>query len=30
VLLLEHGRLLVRMEGAFGLDRALELARSLR
>jgi hypothetical protein len=30
VLLLEHGRLLVRMEGAFGLDRALDLARSLR
>jgi hypothetical protein len=30
VLLLERGRLLVRMEGAFGLDRAVELARSLR
>ena len=30
VLLLERGRLLVRLEGAFGLDRAVELARSLR
>jgi len=30
VLLLEHGRLLVRMEGAFDLDQAVELARSLR
>lgn len=30
VLLLERGRLLVRMEGAFDLDQAVELARSLR
>lgn len=30
VLLLEHGRLLVRLEGAFARDRAVELARSLR
>jgi hypothetical protein len=30
VLLLERGRVLVRLEGAFGLERALELARSLR
>ena len=30
VLLLEDGRLLLRLEGAFGLDRAVELARSLR
>jgi hypothetical protein len=30
VLLLEHGRLLVRLEGAFGKQRAIELARSLR
>jgi hypothetical protein len=30
VLLLEHGRLLVRMEGAFGREKAVELARSLR
>ena len=30
VLLLERGRLLVRLEGAFDLDRAVELARSLR
>jgi hypothetical protein len=30
VLLLEHGRLLVRMEGAFGRAKAVELARSLR
>jgi hypothetical protein len=30
VLLLEHGRLLVRLEGAFGKARAIELARSLR
>jgi hypothetical protein len=30
VLLLEHGNLLIRFEGAFGLDRAVELARSLR
>ena len=30
VLLLERGRLLVRLEGAFGRDRAIELARSLR
>ena len=29
VLLLEHGRLLVRIEGAFGKPRAVELARSL-
>ena len=29
VLLLEHGRLLVRLEGAFGKERAIELARSL-
>jgi hypothetical protein len=29
VLLIEQGRLLVRLEGAFGLDRAIELARSL-
>jgi hypothetical protein len=29
VLLLEHGNVLVRMEGAFGRARALELARSL-
>jgi hypothetical protein len=29
VLLLEHGRLLVRLEGAFDLDKARELARSL-
>jgi hypothetical protein len=29
VLLLEHGRLLVRLEGAFGRARAIELARSL-
>ena len=29
VLLLEHGRLLVRLEGAFGKARAIELARSL-
>jgi hypothetical protein len=30
VLLLERGRLLVRLEGAFGRDRAIALARSLR
>jgi hypothetical protein len=30
VLLLEHGRLLVRLEGAFDRERAIELARSLR
>jgi hypothetical protein len=30
VLLLEHDGLLVRMEGAFGREQALELARSLR
>jgi len=30
VLLLEQGRLLVRLEGAFNRDRAVELARSLR
>ena len=30
VLLLQRGRLLVRLEGAFGRDRAIELARSLR
>jgi len=30
VLLLEHGRLLVRLEGAFGKERAVDLARSLR
>ncbi len=30
VLLLEHGRLLVRLEGVFGRERAVELARSLR
>ncbi len=30
VLLLEHGRLLVRFEGAFGRERAVALARSLR
>jgi hypothetical protein len=30
VLLLERGRVLVRLEGAFGLELALELARSLR
>lgn len=30
VLLLERGRLLVRLEGAFGLTRATEIARSLR
>ena len=30
VLLLEHGNLLIRLEGAFELDRAVELARSLR
>ena len=30
VLLLERGRVLVRLEGAFGLERAVELARSLR
>jgi hypothetical protein len=30
VLLLERGNLLIRLEGAFGLDRAVELARSLR
>jgi hypothetical protein len=30
VLLLEHGRLLVRLEGAFGRERAIEIARSLR
>jgi hypothetical protein len=30
VLLLEQGRVLVRLEGAFGLGRAIELARSLR
>ena len=30
VLLLERGRVLVRLEGAFGRDRAVELARSLR
>jgi hypothetical protein len=29
VLLLEHGKLLVRLEGAFDLDKALELAHSL-
>jgi hypothetical protein len=29
VLLLEHGRLLIRLEGAFGKERAIELARSL-
>lgn len=30
VLLLERGRLLIRLEGAFDLDRAVDLARSLR
>ena len=30
VLLLERGNLLVRLEGAFGRERAIELARSLR
>jgi hypothetical protein len=30
VLLLERGKVLVRLEGAFGLERALVLARSLR
>ena len=30
VLLLQRGNLLVRLEGAFGRERALELARSLR
>jgi len=30
VLMLEHGRLLIRLEGAFGKERAIELARSLR
>jgi hypothetical protein len=30
VLLLEQGRLLVRLEGAFDRDRAIEIARSLR
>jgi hypothetical protein len=30
VLLLEHGRLLVRLEGAFDRDRAVAMARSLR
>jgi hypothetical protein len=30
VLLLERGDLLVRLEGAFSRERALELARSLR
>jgi hypothetical protein len=30
VLLIERGNLLVRLEGAFGRDRAVELARSLR
>jgi hypothetical protein len=30
VLLLERGNVLVRLEGAFGLERALELAHSLR
>jgi hypothetical protein len=30
VLLLEHGPLLVRLEGAFGRDRAIAIARSLR
>ena len=30
VLLLEHGRLLVRLEGAFDRERAIEIARSLR
>jgi hypothetical protein len=30
VLLLERGKLLVRLEGAFGRDRAVEIARSLR
>jgi hypothetical protein len=30
VLLLEHGRLLVRLEGAFDRDRAVAIARSLR
>jgi hypothetical protein len=30
VLLLEHGRLLIRLEGAFGKARAIELARALR
>jgi hypothetical protein len=30
VLLLEHGPLLLRLEGAFDLDRAVEIARSLR
>jgi hypothetical protein len=30
VLLLERGNLLVRLEGAFGRERALELARSMR
>jgi hypothetical protein len=30
VLLVERGNLLVRLEGAFGRERALELARSLR
>jgi hypothetical protein len=30
VLLLEHGNLLIRLEGAFDRDRAIELARSLR
>src|SRR5215213_3076560 len=30
VLLFEHGKLLVRLEGSFGRERATELARSLR
>ena len=30
VLLLEHDRLLVRIDGAFDRQRAIELARSLR
>jgi hypothetical protein len=30
VLLLERGRLLVRLEGAFDRERAIEIARSLR
>ena len=30
VLLLERGRLLVRLEGAFGFDRAVQIAESLR
>ena len=30
VLLVEHGRLLIRLEGAFDRERAIEVARSLR